>query len=55
LSKEFCGGTHISNTIEIGCFKIISERGIGTNLRRIEAVTGLKVIEYLKNLEKTSQ
>lgn len=53
LSKEFCGGTHISNTIEIGCFKIISERGIGTNLRRIEAVTGLKVIEYLKNLEKT--
>jgi len=52
LSKEFCGGTHVSNTIEIGCFKIISERGIGTNLRRIEAVTGLKVIENLKNLEK---
>jgi len=52
LTKELCGGTHVSNSIEIGCFKIISEKGIGTNLRRIEAVTGLKVIENLKNYEK---
>ena len=52
LTKEFCGGTHVSNSVEIGGFKIISEKGIGTNLRRIEAITGLKVIEYLKNSEK---
>ncbi|MGB9843573.1 MAG: alanine--tRNA ligase [Caldisericia bacterium] len=52
LTKELCGGTHVSNSIEIGCFKIISEKGIGTNLRRIEAFTGLKVIENLKNYEK---
>jgi alanyl-tRNA synthetase len=52
LTKEFCGGTHVSNTIEIGGFKIISERGIGTNLRRIEAITGLKVIDYLNKLSK---
>lgn len=52
LTKEFCGGTHVSNSIEIGGFKIISEKGIGTNLRRIEAITGLKVIENLKILDK---
>lgn len=52
LSKEFCGGTHVSNTVEIGGFKIISEKGIGTNLRRIEAITGLKVIENLKFLDR---
>jgi len=52
LTKELCGGTHVSNTIEIGGFKIISERGIGTNLRRIEAYTGLKVLDHLKKLSR---
>lgn len=52
LTKEFCGGTHVSNSVEIGGFKIISEKGIGTNLRRIEAITGLKVIENLKILDR---
>lgn len=52
LTKEFCGGTHVSNTIEIGGFKILTERGIGTNLRRIEAITGLKVINQIKEMEK---
>lgn len=52
LTKEFCGGTHVSNSIEIGGFKIISERGIGANLRRIEAFTGLKVLNYLNKVSK---
>jgi alanyl-tRNA synthetase len=52
LTKEFCGGTHVSNSIEIGGFKIIQERGIGTNLRRIEAITGLKVINELRKISK---
>ncbi|MBC7194047.1 MAG: alanine--tRNA ligase [Caldisericia bacterium] len=52
LTKEFCGGTHVSNSIEIGGFKIISERGIGANLRRIEAITGLKVLDYLNKVSK---
>jgi len=52
-SIEFCGGTHIDNTGKVGGFKIISEVGIAAGVRRIEAITGSRVISYLDGKQET--
>ena len=48
-SVEFCGGTHLTNTAQCGLFKILSEGGVAAGVRRIEAVTGYGVLEYMKS------
>ncbi|MEM9212989.1 MAG: alanine--tRNA ligase [Cyanobacteria bacterium P01_F01_bin.150] len=48
VSMELCGGTHVLNTAELGAFRITSETGISAGIRRVEAVAGPAILDYLK-------
>lgn len=51
VSRELCGGTHVSATVEIGFVKITGESSVGSNLRRIEAVTSFEALAYMNRIE----
>jgi alanyl-tRNA synthetase len=53
LSVELCGGTHVRNTAEIALFKVVSETGVAAGVRRLEAATGARAFEMLRDRERT--
>lgn len=55
ISIELCGGTHVSNLGEIGSFKIVSESGIASGVRRIEALVGFEIFNYIDRLQEQIQ
>ena len=48
FSKEFCGGTHVNNSSDIGCFVLVSDSAVSSGVRRIEGKTSLGALSYLK-------
>ncbi|MGQ0764138.1 MAG: alanine--tRNA ligase [Gemmatimonadota bacterium] len=52
LSVELCGGTHVRNTAQIAVFRILSETGVAAGVRRIEAATGQRAFEFMRDRER---
>jgi alanyl-tRNA synthetase len=52
FSRELCGGTHVSNTAEIGLFRVTTETSSAANVRRIEAITGPEAIDFMRERDR---